>query len=259
MSGRVISVKDVSVRLNGHTVLDDVSFDVESPSLVTVVGPNGAGKTTLIRLLLGMVKPFRGRVEVLGLNPFTESTRLRNLIGYVPQRDKVSYEIPLRVGEVVLMGILLKKSFPRIVSGGDVESARRALAYLDMEDYWGAFFNELSGGQQRRVLIARALASDPMLLLLDEVFAGLDSESQENLLNVFKMLKEKRRSIIIVEHEVDPIIELTDRILVLNRVVCAYGEPSRVLSEDALKPIYPCLKMVDREGRKVIILGDKHA
>ncbi|MEM2088677.1 MAG: metal ABC transporter ATP-binding protein [Thermoproteota archaeon] len=259
MNGYVISVKDVSVRLNNQIVLDDVSFDVESPSLVTVVGPNGAGKTTLIKLLLGMVKPFKGSVEILGLNPFVENIKLRNLIGYVPQKDRVSYETPVRVGEVVLMGILLKKSFPRVVSEEDVKSARRTLSYLGMEDYWSSFFNELSGGQQRRVLIARALASDPMLLLLDEVFAGLDSESQENLLKLFKTLKERGRSIVIVEHEVDPIIELTDRILVLNRVVCAYGEPGSVLSEDALKPIYPCLKTVEKEGRRIIILGDKHA
>lgn len=259
MNGYVVSVKEVSVRLNSQIVLDDVSFDVESPSLVTVVGPNGAGKTTLLRLLLGLVKPFKGSVEVLGLNPFVENIKLRNSVGYVPQKDRVSYETPVRVGEVVLMGILLKKSFPRVVSREDVKSARRALSYLGMDDYWSSFFNELSGGQQRRVLIARALASDPMLLLLDEVFAGLDSESQENLLKLFKMLKERGRSIIIVEHEVDPIIQLTDRILVLNRVVCAYGEPNRVLSEDALKPIYPCLKTVEKEGRRIIILGDKHA
>lgn len=259
MSGHVISVRNVSVRLNGRTVLDDVSFDVESPSFVTVVGPNGAGKTTLIRLLLGMIKPFKGSVEVLGLNPFTESAKLRSLIGYVPQRDKVSYETPLRVGEVVLMGILLKKVFPRIVSKEDVESARRALTYLGMEDYWDSFFNELSGGQQRRVLIARALASDPILLLLDEVFAGLDSESQEYLINVFKKLRERGRTIVIVEHEVEPIMELVDRILVLNRVVCIYGDPNEVLSEERLKPIYPCLRTVEKEGKRIFVLGDKHA
>jgi zinc/manganese transport system ATP-binding protein len=153
----------------------------------------------------------------------------------------------------------LRKSFPRVVSKNDVESARRALAYVGMEEHWESFFNELSGGQQRRVLIARALASDPLLLLLDEVFAGLDSESQEYLINVFKTLRERGRTIVIVEHEVDPIMELTDRILVLNRVVCVYGDPSVVLSEDKLKPIYPCLRTVEREGRRVFILGDKHA
>lgn len=259
MSTPVISVENASVRLGGHLVLEDVSFQVESPAFITVVGPNGAGKTTLLKLLLGMVKPFNGSVKVLGLNPFTDYGRLRGLVGYVPQKDRVSYETPLRVSEVVLMGIVLRKSFPRVVSKNDVESARRALAYLGMEEHWGSFFNELSGGQQRRVLIARALASDPLLLLLDEVFAGLDSESQEYLINVFKTLKEKGRTIVIVEHEVDPIMELTDRILVLNRVLCVYGDPSVVLSEDKLKPIYPCLKTVEREGRKVFILGDKHA
>ncbi|MEM2929736.1 MAG: metal ABC transporter ATP-binding protein [Thermoproteota archaeon] len=259
MNVPVISVENVSVRLNSHLVLEDVSFRVESPSFITVVGPNGAGKTTLLRILLGMVRPFKGSVRIFGLNPLTEYGRLRGLVGYVPQKDKVSYETPLRVSEVVLMGIALRKSFPRVVSKDDVESARRALAYLGMEEHWGSFFNELSGGQQRRVLIARALASDPLLLLLDEVFAGLDSESQEYLINVFKTLRERGRTIVIVEHEVDPIVELTDRILVLNRVVCVYGDPSEVLSEDKLKPIYPCLRTVEREGRKVFILGDKHA
>ncbi|MEM2608608.1 MAG: metal ABC transporter ATP-binding protein [Thermoproteota archaeon] len=255
----IVSVRDVSVKIDGHIVLENINFDVESPSFVTIVGPNGAGKTTLIRLLLGMVKPFKGSVKVLGMDPFRERDKLRSLVGYVPQKDRVSYETPLRVWEVVLMGVFLRKSFPRITSSEDLESVRRALTYLGMDDYWDYFFNQLSGGQQRRVLIARALASDPVLLLLDEVFAGLDSESQEYLLNVFRMLKEKGRTIIIVEHEVDPIMELTDKILILNRVVCVYGDPDEVLSEDKLKPIYPCLRTIEREGRRIFILGDKHA
>jgi len=259
MSQPVISLRDVSVRLNNHTVLEDVSFDVESPSFITIVGPNGAGKTTLIKLLLGMIKPVKGSVKVLGMDPFKESERLRSLVGYVPQRDRVSYETPLRVWEVVLMGVFLKKRFPRTISSSDLKSARIALEYLGMSEYWEYFFNELSGGQQRRVLIARALASDPVLLLLDEVFSGLDSESQQYLLNVFRMLRDRNRTILIVEHEVDPIMELTEKILVLNKTVCAYGNPNEVLSEDKLKPIYPCLKMIEKEGRRIFILGDKHA
>ncbi|MDW8034060.1 MAG: metal ABC transporter ATP-binding protein [Nitrososphaerota archaeon] len=259
MSEPIISLKNVSVILNGRTVLKDISFDVESPSFITVVGPNGAGKTTLIRLLLGMVRPIEGSVKVLGMNPFTESDRLRSLVGYVPQKDKVSYETPLKVWEVVLMGVFLRKRFPRLISKSDLEAARRAMEYLRMNEYSDYFFNELSGGQQRRVLIARALASDPILLLLDEVLTGLDFESQQYLLDVFRMLKEKRRTIIIVEHEVDPIIELTEKVLVLNKIVCAYGNPEEVLSEDRLKPIYPCLRTVEKEGKRIFILGDKHA
>jgi ABC-type Mn2+/Zn2+ transport system ATPase subunit len=259
MSNSVISVRNVSVRLNGRMVLEDVSFDVESPSLITVVGPNGAGKTTLVRLLLGMVRPFKGSVKVLGLDPFDEGSKLRSLVGYVPQRDKVSHEIPLRVGEVVLMGKVLRRRFPRSVSRDDVESAKDILASLGMEAHWDSLYSELSGGQQRRVLIARALASDPELLLFDEVFAGLDSESQGNLLAIIKQLKGRGKSMLLVEHEIDPIMDLTDRILVLNRVVCAYGEPSKVLSEDALRPLYPCLRTIEKEGKRVVILGDKHA
>ncbi len=252
-------MKDVSVKLGERIVLDDVSFEVEKPLLIMVVGPNGAGKTTLMKLLLGMVKPFKGSVKVLGLNPFIESLKLRMLVGYVPQKDRVSYEVPLKVSEVVLMGILLRKRFPRAVSREDVESAKKALEYLGMRDYWDSQFNELSGGQQRRVLIARALASNPTILLLDEVFAGLDAESQEKLLDVFRMLKKNGRTIVLVEHEFDPVMELADRVLVLNRTVCVYGEPSNVLNEDVLKTIYPCVKTVEKEGRRMVILGDRHA
>ena len=252
-------MKNVSVKLGERIVLDDISFEIEKPSLVLVVGPNGAGKTTLIKLLLGMVKPFKGFVKVLGLNPFTEGLKLRSLIGYVPQKDKVSYEVPLKVGEVALMGILLRKGFPRIPQKEDIKAARKALEYLGMEDYWDSPFNELSGGQQKRVLIARALASNPIILFLDEVFAGLDVESQERLLNVLRMLKENGRTIMVIEHELDPIISLTDRILVLNKTICVYGDPVDVLNEDKLKTVYPYVKAVEREGRRMLILGDRHA
>lgn len=240
-------------------MLDNVSFEVEQPSLLMVVGPNGAGKTTLIKLMLGMVKPFKGSVEILGLNPFTDGLKLKTYVGYVPQKDRVSYEVPLKVGEVVLMGILLKKRFPRVVSREDVESTRRTLEHLGLGDYWDVPFNELSGGQQRRVLIARALASNPYVLFLDEVFAGLDVESQEKLLNVFRELKKSGRSLVVVEHEFDPIVELADKILVLNRTVCVYGDPDDVLNEDKLKNVYPCVKAVERGGRRMVILGDRHA
>ncbi|MEM2239516.1 MAG: metal ABC transporter ATP-binding protein [Candidatus Bathyarchaeia archaeon] len=239
--------------------MDSVSFEVEKPLVLMIVGPNGAGKTTLIKLMLGIIKPLKGSVEILGLNPLTDGLKLRMLSGYVPQKDRISYEVPLKVGEVVLMGILLKKRFPRVVSREDFEKAKEALEYMGMYDYWDVPFNELSGGQQRRVLISRALASNPQILFLDEVFAGLDVESQEKLLNIFKSLKENGRSIVIVEHEFDPIVELADKILVLNRTVCVYGEPSNVLNEDILKNTYPCVKTVEREGKRMVILGDRHA
>ncbi|MCX8170386.1 MAG: metal ABC transporter ATP-binding protein [Candidatus Bathyarchaeota archaeon] len=259
MSGNIIYVKDVSVKLKDQIVLDSIGFEVESPSLIVVVGPNGAGKTTLLKTLLGIIKPFRGDVRVLGLNPFKDGVKVRRLVGYVPQKDRVSHETPLKVGDVVLMGILLRKKLLRFISEEDIEAAMKALAYLDMEDKWDSLFSELSGGQQRKVLIARALASDPMLLLLDEVFAGLDLESQRKLLSLLEMLKNKKRTIIVVEHELDPIINIADKILVLNRSICLYGEPHDVLSEDKLKPIYPCLRTIEKEGRRIVILGDMHA
>lgn len=259
MSEKIVSVKDVSVKLKNQVVLDSVEFEIEKPSLVVVVGPNGAGKTTLLKTLLGIIRPFKGEVRVLGLNPFKNGVKVRRLVGYVPQKDRISYEAPLKVIDVVLMGVLLRRNPPRLVSKKDVEVAMEALSHLDMRDKWDSFFDELSGGQQKRVLIARALASNPMLLLLDEVFAGLDFETQEKLLNLLKALKENGRTIIVVEHELDPIIDIADRILVLNKNVCLYGEPHEVLSESKLRSIYPCLRTIEKEGRRIVILGDRHA
>jgi len=259
MSGDVISVKDLTVKLGGKIVLEEVSFKVDEPSLIIVVGPNGAGKTTLLKTILGLIKPLKGEVKVLGLDPFSDEKMVRGVVSYVPQRDKIAYEVPLKVSEVVLMGIVLRKKPLRQISREDVEQAKRALAHLGLEDKWDSFFNELSGGQQRRVLIARALASNPTILLLDEVFSGLDVESQERLLSILKDLKEGEKTIILVEHEPEPVIDLADKILVLNRRVCAYGDPSSILSEDRLRPVYPHLKIVERDGRCIFILGDRHA
>ena len=259
MSENIILVKDLTVNLDGRIVLEEVNFRVDDPSLIIVVGPNGAGKTTLLKTLLGLIKPLKGEVRVLGLDPFSKGNMVRGMISYVPQKDKIAYEVPLKVGEVVLMGIVLKRKPPRYISKEDVERAKKALAHLGLENKWGSFFNELSGGQQRRVLIARALASNPAILLLDEVFSGLDFESQEKLLNILKDLKGEKKTIILVEHELEPVIEIADKILVLNRRVCAYGDSSSILSEDMLRPIYPQLKIIERDGRCTFILGDKHA
>lgn len=255
----IISISNLTVKLNGQLVLEDIDLEIREPSFLLIVGPNGAGKTTLLKILLGLIKPYRGEVRVFGLNPFREGASVRRLIGYVPQRDRISYEIPITVGEVVLMGVLLKKSPPRTASQEDIETARRALASLGMDGMWDCFFNELSGGQQRRVLIARALASNPSLLLLDETFAGLDLESQNTLLELLKSFKESGKTIIAVEHELDPVMSLADKILVLNRSVYAYGEPEAVLSEDRLRQIYPHLKLIERNGKRIIVLGDRHA
>ncbi|MEM1514847.1 MAG: metal ABC transporter ATP-binding protein [Candidatus Bathyarchaeia archaeon] len=257
MSTPIISLSNVSVKLNDQIVLEDINLKIEKPSFLLVVGPNGAGKTTLLKTLLGIIKPFRGEIRVFGSNPLREG--VRNLIGYVPQRDRISHETPLTVREVVLMGILLRKSPPRSVSKEDIKAAGKALVYLNMEDKWGCPFNELSGGQQKRVLIARALASNPLLLLLDEVFAGLDLESQENLIDILRAFKKEGKTIIAVEHELDPIISIIDEVLVLNKRIYAYGEPSEALSEERLKHVYPNLKLIERNGRRIIILGDKHA
>jgi len=259
LSELILSVNDVSVKLNNQIVLDSINLEIEKPSFLLIVGPNDAGKTTLLKTLLGIIKPFKGEIRVLGLNPFRDSMGVRKFVGYVPQKDKISYETALSVGEVVLMGILLRKRPPRVVSKEDIEAAKKALSYLNMEDKWNCFFSELSGGQQRRVLIARALASDPQLLLLDEVFAGLDLEIQEELLSLLEEFRENGKIIIAVEHELDPVISVADRILVLNRRVYAYGKPSEVLSEEKLKQVYPRLRSIEKDGRRIIILGDRHA
>jgi len=258
----LIEVEDLSVRFpNGIVALEDINVKIRHPVFLVIAGPNGAGKTTFLKVMLGLIKPFKGRLKVLDIDPTREGSKIRKLIGYVPQRKSIDYSLPVKVKDIVLMGRLLKKSPPRVVSKKDVEAAKRALEKVGLKDLWDRSFFELSGGQQQRVLVARAISTEGKILILDEPFSGADVKSQTTILQTLKSLRDSGEiSIVMVTHDVNPCHPYIDEVLLLNRRLIGYGKPCDLMKKEILWKVYgPSIQVIEHEGHFYAITGDSHA
>lgn len=256
-----VEVRELKVVYRNYVALDDVSFKARHPTFTTIIGPNGAGKTTLLKSLLGMVEKVSGEVRVFGTDPYERPAEVRELVGYVPQKEKIYSPVPIKVEQIVMMGLMLAKPFPRIHVKDDWERVEWALEKVGLLDMKDSPFHSLSGGQQQRVLIARAIVRRPKLLLLDEPFSGVDAKVQYSLVGLLNSLKKEGISIIMVTHEVNTVSWISDRILVLNRKLLAFGPPKDVLSNiEVLKKVYgEAVKVFHGEPCPSVILGDYHA
>ena len=216
-------------------VLADVDFRVAEGTFTALIGPNGAGKTTLLRLLLGLDRPRRGRIRVLGEPPGSRGHR----IGYVPQVTGVPEDFPLSLEDVVLMGRYPGVGFGRRPARRDRVAVREALARVKLADAAHRGFGELSGGQQRRALIARALVAEPRLLLLDEPTAGLDPAAQARFYDMCCTLQRTEGlTLIAASHDVEVVARHADTVLLFDRSVRAIGPPRSVLESDQLDAVY---------------------
>ncbi|APT84790.1 hypothetical protein CAQU_06615 [Corynebacterium aquilae DSM 44791] len=201
------------VRLGGRDVLTDITVDFAPGELVGLIGPNGAGKTTLLRCLSGAIAPRRGTVHCP-----------RRAVGYVPQRAHVAWDFPISVFQAVLNGRAHLHKF-RPAGRADYEHAHQALARTAMAELADRSIAELSGGQRQRVLIARALACNPRVLLLDEPLTGLDVPNQEMLGDLVKQLSHGGTTIIMATHDLGQAVDLCDKLLILKGTVHAYAPP----------------------------------
>jgi len=243
------------VVLNQQPVLEDISFSIVKPSFAAVVGPNGAGKTTLLKTMLGIIKPVEGEIRVLGRNP-VEDPGVRKLIGYVPQRERIDPLIPVLVKDIILMGRLARKRFPRRATSEDLEKAREVARLLEVDQFWEEPYAHLSGGQQQRVLVARALASEPSLLLLDEPFSAVDTPTTQLLVRLLRELVDKSGvTIILVTHEINVLLKHIDRLMLLNRRIIAFGKPDEVLDETLLTETFLKRVQVVASDRGRIVTG----
>jgi zinc transport system ATP-binding protein len=229
----VISLKGVSVSYGGVVALEDVSLQIASQDFIGIIGPNGGGKTTLLRVMLGLVKPEKGEVSIMGEKP----EKGRRHIGYVPQRNLFNTDFPISVGEAVLMGRYPLRGPFHYYQREDRLSVGGALESVGMTEYAGRQLGQLSGGQQQRVFIARALVADPAVLLLDEPTASVDPSLQGAFYDLLKELS-RHMAVVMVSHDISAVSVYVDKVVCLNRKLFYHGPAE--LSAQVLSDTYQC-------------------
>ena len=237
-SKTIIEVKDVSFRYGAHPVLEDITLDIHRGDYLGIIGPNGGGKTTLLKIMLGLLRPAEGTVSLFG----TDITRFKDWhkIGYVPQKAvQFDAQFPATVFEVVAMGRASQRGLGRNLNASDREKIAAALRQVDMLDYKGQRIGELSGGQQQRVFIARALASEPEIIFLDEPTVGVDKGTQEQFYLLLKKMNESLGlTLILVSHDIDVVASQATEMACINGRLVYHGLPTEFDANKFIKELY---------------------
>lgn len=251
MEHDALQVERLSVAYGSRRALEEVSFSLPRGSMLGVVGPNGGGKSTLVKALLGLVPESGGKIELLGRRVDRAS---RRLVGYVPQREEVNWNFPLSVLDVVLMGRVPALGLLRRHGELDRRLARESLETVGMDHHAGTRIRELSGGQQQRVFLARALAQEAEMLLLDEPVSGVDAPTQHEIFDLLRRLQAAGKTIVVTTHDLSCVAERFDLALLLNRRAVALGQPSEVFTKELLDEAYQShLMTLDVDGRTVAV------
>ncbi|AUI66303.1 MULTISPECIES: metal ABC transporter ATP-binding protein [Glaesserella] len=212
-----LSVSDVTVRYsNGHTAIHDVSFRLEGGTICALLGVNGSGKSTLFKSIMGLVQP-KGRIELCGL-PVNQALK-RNLVAYVPQSEEVDWQFPVSVYDVVMMGRYGYMNFLRIPSATDKQKVAEAMERVNISHLADRQIGELSGGQKKRVFLARSLAQESKIILLDEPFTGVDVNTENAIIDLLKQLRASGHLILVSTHNLGAVPSFCDRVVMINRTV----------------------------------------
>jgi ABC-type Mn2+/Zn2+ transport system ATPase subunit len=249
---RAVSLDGVSAGYDDRVAIESVSIEVPAGSLVAIVGPNGAGKSTLLKVIAGLITPWSGRVEVLGAAPGRHARR----IAYVPQAELVDWHFPITVAGVVMMGRYPRLGVGRRPGSADRDAVLDALASVGMAQHADRQIGALSGGQRRRVFLARALAADAELFLLDEPVTGVDATTQQEIMDILAASAADGRTILATTHDLACAAECFARVVAINRTVVADGPASIALDPDILARAYSGHLLVLGGGR--VILDDAH-
>lgn len=232
-----LQIDDVTVTYrNGHTALRDVSFSIPQGTITALVGINGSGKSTLFKAIMSFVQLAKGSVQVLGMSGTQALSR--NLISYVPQSEDVDWNFPVLVEDVVMMGRYGHMNWLRIPSKKDHEMVEAALERVNMSDYRKRQIGELSGGQKKRVFLARALAQEGQVILLDEPFTGVDVRTEEQIISLLRELRDEGRVMLVSTHNLGSVPEFCDRAILINRTILAHGLTSEVFTRTNLEKAF---------------------
>ena len=229
-----IQVENLTVSYGPVPALLDISVSIPAGQLVGVIGPNGSGKSTLIKSILGFVKPEIGSIELFG----QDVALAKGKVAYVPQRGSVDWDFPITVREVAVMGRYGHRRWWLNLSREDYRHADEALDKVRMSEFRQRQIGQLSGGQQQRVFLARALAQDADILLLDEPFAGVDAATERAILDVLEETKASGKTLVVVHHDLGTASEYFDLLILLKQRLFAFGPPGMVLDPQLLCDVY---------------------
>ena len=221
-----LELENVTIAYNAHPALQDISFEVPHGAQVAVVGPNGAGKSTLFKALVGLLPLQQGSIKIHG-RPLGMH---QDCVAYIPQREDVDWRFPVTVEDVVMMGRFGKFGWLRQPTAQDHENVRRSMAQMGILPLARRTIGELSGGQQQRAFLARALAQEPHILLMDEPFTGVDVTTQDATLALLEQLRQQKVTVLVSTHDLNMAAARFDAVILLNRRLVAYGPAQEVFT-----------------------------
>ena len=232
-----ICVEDVTVRYNnGHTAIHNVSFHLEGGTTCALVGVNGSGKSTLFKSLMGLIHPQRGNITLCHL-PIKQALK-QNLVSYVPQSEEVDWQFPVSVYDVVLMGRYGYMNFLRRQSETDKQKVQEAMQRVNIEHLAHRQIGELSGGQKKRVFLARALAQQSKIILLDEPFTGVDVQTENAIVDLLGQLRNEGHLILVSTHNLGSVPDFCDQVVMINRTVIAAGSTETTFNQHNLELVF---------------------
>jgi ABC-type Mn2+/Zn2+ transport system ATPase subunit len=260
LAAPAVDFEQVTIAYPQNVALEDVSFRLARGEFLGIIGPNGSGKTTLLRAVLGLARPTRGQVRVLGV-PGKDLARVRRRIGYVAQRKPIDPRFPVSVFDAALMGRYSSLGVLRSPSSGDRQKVAAALDAVGLTDLSGHVAGHLSGGQQQRLLIARALAQEPEILLLDEPTSAVDVGTRATIVDLVRRLhRERGLTTLYVTHDINEVLPCLDKVLYINQRVRAFGTCEAVMNRATLEELYGGrVVLVEDGGRRYVVVGDTHA
>lgn len=264
-STSLITLDHISVTYpNGHHAVDDISLQLQAGRIVALVGVNGAGKSTLFKVMMGFITPTAGQVRLMG--GAVKAALKKNIVAYVPQAEDVDWNFPVLVEDVVMMGRYGHMGFMRVASAVDKAAVAEALARVGMSDFSKRQIGELSGGQRKRVFVARALAQGAKIIFLDEPFTGVDVKTENTLIDLFRGLAAEGCLIVVSTHNLGSVPHFCDEVILINRTLIATGPVETTFTEENLSRAFGgMLRHVhvgghdlhsDSDARRVTVLTD---
>ena len=260
-----LTARDITVTYrNGHTALHDASFELPTGTIAALVGVNGSGKSTLFKALMGFVPTSSGEISVLG---GTVRDALRaNTVAYVPQSEEVDWSFPVLVEDVVMMGRYGHMGFFRLARPADHQAVEAALKRVGMSEYRHRQIGELSGGQKKRVFLARALAQDSRVILLDEPFTGVDVQTEDAIIALLREMRDEGRVMLVSTHNLGSVPEFCDQTILIKGTVLAYGPTKEIFTQSNLERAFGGVLRHfvmdgsdlhdDEDGRRLTVISD---